>query len=59
MNQRDLAAIQGMLDARLNRSIGIDDHVICPFVDDGTEDELRNAWYEGFNFHLEPKIISG
>lgn len=56
MNQRDMAVIQGMLDARAARTVESNQSVVTPY-DIDTESELWDAWWEGYNFEREPKII--
>ena len=57
MKQRDMAVIQGMLDARKNFDLPDSQVIVCPF-DIETESELYDRWWEGFNFHRHPNIVT-
>lgn len=54
MTERDIAMVQGMLDARHDMRLPLDQSVLCPYSED--EPALREAWYTGYNMHLDPKV---
>jgi hypothetical protein len=56
MNLRDKAFIQGMLDARKALDIPDNRCIVSPF-DMEMESEEWDYWWEGYNFHRDPKII--
>lgn len=60
MNAYQIGFMQGMLDARTEWDLRQHDpnnkSVINPF-DVITESQEYDAWWEGYNAHLEPKIV--
>jgi hypothetical protein len=51
------AVIQGMLDARKEMELPEGQVVLSPYSHT-TERELFDYWYEGYDAHRPPKIVS-
>jgi hypothetical protein len=51
------AVIQGMLDARKDLECSWDEVIVNPY-DPNSESEQWDYWWEGYNAHRSPKIVS-